>query len=74
MFAPYPSTVPILVSVAMSGSGTPTRIKKRACSTLGNERSHLSVGTSINSLEKRSQFCVPQASIAGTRNLVRGER
>ena len=35
MFAPYPSTVPMRVSVAMSGSGTPARIRKRACSTFG---------------------------------------
>ena len=34
--------------VAMSGSGTPARIRNRACSTLGKERSHHSNGTSIN--------------------------
>ena len=65
MLAPYPSTVPMRVSVAMSGSGTPARMRKRACSTLGNERSHHSSGTSISSVAKRSQFCSPHAAMAG---------
>ena len=73
MLAPNPSTVPIRVNVAISGSGTPARIRKRACSTLGNERSHHSSGTSISSLENRALFCSPHAVIAGSRNFVRGE-
>ena len=73
MLAPYPSTVPIRVSVAMSGSGTPAPMRKRACSTLGYERSQRSSGTSISSVPKRSQFCSPQAAMAGPRKRVRGE-
>ena len=59
MFAPYPSTVPMRVSVAISGSGTPARTRKRACSTLGNERSHHSSGTSIKSVANVSQLLLP---------------
>ena len=73
MLAPYPSTVPIRVNVAISGSGTPARMRNRACSTLGKERSHQSSGTSIRSLENNALFCSPHAVMAGRRNLVRGE-
>ena len=73
VFAPKPSTVPMRVSVAMRGSGTPARIRKRACSTLGKERSHHSSGTSISSVENRALFCSPHALIAGSRNFVRGD-
>ncbi len=73
MLAPYPSTVPMRVSVAISGSGTPARMRKRACSTLGNDRSQRSIGTSTSSLEKSRPFCAPQARIAGTRKRVLGE-
>ena len=61
------------VSVAMSGSGTPARIKNRAWSTVGYDRSHHSSGGSISSVEKRAQFCSPHAAMAGRRNSVRGD-
>jgi hypothetical protein len=73
MLAPNPSTVPIRVSVAMSGSGTPAWMRWRACATFGTCSGQVSSGTWSTSVPKVSVFCACQASMAGTRCFVRGD-
>ena len=74
MLAPKPSTVPMRVSVAMSGSGTPLVMRWRAWATFGKL-----LGPGVERHVERSRcrtarvFCACQASMAGTRNFVRGD-
>ena len=73
MLAPKPSTVPMRVSVAMSGSGTPALMRWRAWATLGMCAGQVSSGTCSTSVPNSSVCCACQASMAGTRCFVRGD-
>ena len=72
MSAPKPSTVPMRVSAAINGSGTPRCTSSRAWATLGNCSGHVDRGTSMSSVPNVAAWCCCHAAIAGTRNLVRG--
>ena len=73
MLAPKPSTVPMRVRVAISGSGTPAVIRWRAWATFGMWAGQVSSGTWSTWVPNRSVCWACQASMAGTRCLVRGD-
>ena len=73
MLAPKPSTVPMRVSVAINGSGTPDVMRWRAWATFGKCSGHVSSGTWIGSVPNVAVCWASQASMAGTRCRVRGE-
>ncbi len=72
--APKPSTVPMRVSVAISGSGTPAVMRKLRLGDVGEVRGP-GVERDVEDLgaELLAVRCACQASMAGTRCSVRGE-
>ena len=74
IIAPNPSTVPIRVRAMMTGSRTPWSRRYFDWATDGYDAGQRSRGTSRSSVPNCSTWLRCQASIAGTRKRVRGDR